>query len=115
MEHGAIFFEAMHMDEDASKINAAIMYLGDDVILWWRRRELDIKNGSCTIRTWEEFKEDFKRQFRPHDAAKVSMIKLRELKHSSTIKEYIKQFTTLVLEIDELSEATQLLYFIGGL
>ncbi|CAO2813675.1 unnamed protein product [Amaranthus hypochondriacus] len=36
-------------------------------------------------------------------------MKLRELKHSSTIKEYIKQF------IDELSEATQLLYFIRGL
>uniref|UniRef100_A0A803NAQ1 Reverse transcriptase RNase H-like domain-containing protein n=1 Tax=Chenopodium quinoa TaxID=63459 RepID=A0A803NAQ1_CHEQI len=43
------------------------------------------------------------------------MMKLRELKHSSTIKEYIKQFTTLVLEIDNLPEAAQLIYFIGGL
>uniref|UniRef100_A0A803N015 Ty3 transposon capsid-like protein domain-containing protein n=1 Tax=Chenopodium quinoa TaxID=63459 RepID=A0A803N015_CHEQI len=109
------YFEAVHLEEDASKINAATMYLGDDVILWWRRREQDIKSGSCSIRTWDQFKEDFKKQFRPHDAAKVSMMKLRELKHSSTIKEYIKQFTTLVLEVDDLPEATKLIYFIGGL
>uniref|UniRef100_A0A803MT59 Ty3 transposon capsid-like protein domain-containing protein n=1 Tax=Chenopodium quinoa TaxID=63459 RepID=A0A803MT59_CHEQI len=109
------YFEAVHLEEDASKINAVTMYLGDDAILWWRRREQDIKNGSCSIRTWDQFKEDFKKQFRPHDAAKVSMMKLRELKHSSTIKEYIKQFTTLVLEIDNLPEPAQLLYFIGGL
>uniref|UniRef100_A0A803N4L8 Retrotransposon gag domain-containing protein n=1 Tax=Chenopodium quinoa TaxID=63459 RepID=A0A803N4L8_CHEQI len=95
------YFEAVHLEEDASKINAATMYLGDDVILWWRRCELDIKNGSCSIQTWDQFKEDFKKQFRPHDAAKVFMMKLRELKHSSTIKEYIKQFTTLVLEVDD--------------
>uniref|UniRef100_A0A803M798 Retrotransposon gag domain-containing protein n=1 Tax=Chenopodium quinoa TaxID=63459 RepID=A0A803M798_CHEQI len=79
------------------------------------KREQDIKSGSCSIRTWDQFKEDFKKQFRPHDAAKVSMMKLRELKHSSTIKEYIKQFTTHVLEVDDLPEATQLIYFIGGL
>uniref|UniRef100_A0A803LR51 Retrotransposon gag domain-containing protein n=1 Tax=Chenopodium quinoa TaxID=63459 RepID=A0A803LR51_CHEQI len=109
------YFEAVHLEEDASKINVVTMYLGDDAILWWRRREQDIKNGSCSIRTWDQFKEDFKKQFRPHDAAKVSMMKLRELKHSSTIKEYIKQFTTLVLEIDNLPEPAQLLYFIGGL
>uniref|UniRef100_A0A803LW10 Ty3 transposon capsid-like protein domain-containing protein n=1 Tax=Chenopodium quinoa TaxID=63459 RepID=A0A803LW10_CHEQI len=109
------YFEAVHLEEDASKINAATMYLGDDAILWWRRREQDIKSGSCSIRTWDQFKEDFKKQFRPHDAAKVSMMKLHELKHSSTIKEYIKQFTTLVLEVDDLPEAAQLIYFIGGL
>uniref|UniRef100_A0A803N1K7 Ty3 transposon capsid-like protein domain-containing protein n=1 Tax=Chenopodium quinoa TaxID=63459 RepID=A0A803N1K7_CHEQI len=109
------YFEAVHLEEDASKINVVTMYLGDDAILWWRRREQDIKSGSCSIRTWDQFKEDFKKQFRPHDAAKVSMMKLRELKHSSTIKEYIKQFTTLVLEVDNLPEAAQLIYFIGGL
>uniref|UniRef100_A0A803N0S9 Retrotransposon gag domain-containing protein n=1 Tax=Chenopodium quinoa TaxID=63459 RepID=A0A803N0S9_CHEQI len=109
------YFEAVHLEEDASKINVVTMYLGDDAILWWRRREQDIKSGSCSIRTWDQFKEDFKKQFRPHDAAKVSMMKLRELKHSSTIKEYIKQFTTLVLEVDDLPEATQRIYFIGGL
>uniref|UniRef100_A0A803N7S9 Retrotransposon gag domain-containing protein n=1 Tax=Chenopodium quinoa TaxID=63459 RepID=A0A803N7S9_CHEQI len=69
--------------------------------------------GSATIQAGP--KEDFKKQFRPHDAAKVSMMKLRELKHSSTIKEYIKQFTILVLEVDDLPEATQLIYSIGGL
>uniref|UniRef100_A0A803MP99 Ty3 transposon capsid-like protein domain-containing protein n=1 Tax=Chenopodium quinoa TaxID=63459 RepID=A0A803MP99_CHEQI len=109
------YFEAVHLEEDASKINVVTMYLGDDAILWWRRREQDIKSGSCSIRTWDQFKEDFKKQFRPHDAAKVSMMKLRELKHSSTIKEYIKQFTTLVLEVDNLPEAAQLIYSIGGL
>uniref|UniRef100_A0A803M3H6 Ty3 transposon capsid-like protein domain-containing protein n=1 Tax=Chenopodium quinoa TaxID=63459 RepID=A0A803M3H6_CHEQI len=109
------YFEVVHLEEDASMINAATMYLGDDAILWWRRREQDIKSGSCSIRTWDEFKKDFKRQFYPENAKKVSMMKLRDLKHTSTIKEYIRQFTSLMLEIDDLSEVNQLIYFTGGL
>ena len=39
------------------------------------------------------------------------MKKLRELKHTSTIK----QFTSLMLEVDDMSDSTQLIYFTGGL
>ena len=109
------YFDAMKMDSDASKINTATMYLGEDAVLWWRRRELDIKKGTCTISTWDEFKKDFKRQFYPENAKKVSMMKLRDLKHTSTIKEYIRKFTPLMLEIDDLLEENQLIYFTGGL
>lgn len=109
------YFDAMKMDDDASKINTATMYLGEDAVLWWRRRELDIKKGTCSISTWDEFKKDFKRQFYPENAKKVSMMKLRDLKHTSTIKEYIRQFTSLMLEIDDLSEVNQVIYFTGGL
>ncbi|CAO2821077.1 unnamed protein product [Amaranthus hypochondriacus] len=105
----------MHLEDDASKINTATMYLGEDAILWWRRRELDIKKGSCSINIWDEFKRDFKRQFYPENAKAVALKKLRELRHTGTIKEYIRQFTSLVLEVDEMSEEIQLIYFTGGL
>uniref|UniRef100_A0A803M2N4 Uncharacterized protein n=1 Tax=Chenopodium quinoa TaxID=63459 RepID=A0A803M2N4_CHEQI len=38
-----------------------------------------------------------------------------KMEHTSTIKEYIRQFTSLMLEIDDLSEENQLIYFTGGL
>ncbi|CAO2836355.1 unnamed protein product [Amaranthus hypochondriacus] len=105
----------MHLEDDASKINTVIMYLGEDGILWWRRRELDIKSGSCSINTSDEFKKDFKRQFYLENVKAVALKKLRELRHTDTIKEYIRQSTSLVHEVDEMSEEIQLIYFTGGL
>ncbi|XP_057536968.1 uncharacterized protein LOC130814783 [Amaranthus tricolor] len=109
------YFDAMRVDDDSSKINTTTMYLGDDAILWWRRRESDIKKRTFTINTWEEFKADFKRQFYPENVEEVAMKKLRGLKHTSTIKEYVKQFSSLMLEVTELPEKEQLLYFMDGL
>ena len=49
-------FKALHIEDDASKINTATLYLIEDVVLWWRRREEDVKKGTCSIAKWDEFK-----------------------------------------------------------
>ncbi|GKF21193.1 putative retrotransposon gag domain, aspartic peptidase domain protein, partial [Tanacetum coccineum] len=41
--------------------------------------------------------------------------RLRKLKQSGTIQEYVKEFTTLVLKIPELSDQDSLFYFLDGL
>nr|GEV60445.1 hypothetical protein [Tanacetum cinerariifolium] len=41
--------------------------------------------------------------------------RLRKLKKSGTIREYVKEFTTLVLEIPKLSDQDSLFYFLDGL
>ena len=51
----------MHLEDEAAKVKTAVRYLKEDVILWWRRREMDIKAGICVIGTWEEFRNDFKK------------------------------------------------------
>ena len=48
--------------EDDAKVQTAELYLSDTAMLWWRRRQEDIRRGTCTIKTFEEFKAELKRQ-----------------------------------------------------
>nr|GEV34752.1 hypothetical protein [Tanacetum cinerariifolium] len=67
----------------------------DTATLWWRRRYGDIERGTATIDTWADFVTDFKKQFYPENDKNEAKSRLRKLKHSETIREYIKEFTTL--------------------
>lgn len=109
------YLDASFISEDAPKIRTATMYLSGDAILWWRRREADVKWGTCQIETWEEFKADFKKQFYPDNAGELALKKLRALKHTRTIRDYVNEFTTLLFEIEDMSENMKLLYFMDGL
>ncbi|GJR66825.1 putative retrotransposon gag domain, aspartic peptidase domain protein [Tanacetum coccineum] len=62
-----------------------------------------------------EFVADFKKQFYPENAKNEAKSQLRKLKQSGTIREYVMEFTTLVLEIPELSDQDSLFYFLNGL
>ncbi|GJX16759.1 RNA-directed DNA polymerase, eukaryota [Tanacetum coccineum] len=103
------YLEGVNMVDDASKINMATRYLKDTAALWWRRRYGDIKRGTATIDTWAEFVADFKKQFYPKNAKNEAKSRLCKLKQSGTIREYVKEFITLVLEIPELSNQDSLL------
>lgn len=109
------YFEAMHVEDDASKICTATMYLSDDAVLWWRRRQEDIKKGLCSIATWDEFKRDLKRQFYPENVEELAMKKLRGLRQTGTIRDYISQYSSLMLEIPDMEEKTRLIFFMDGL
>ncbi|GJU98173.1 ATP-binding cassette subfamily C member 8 [Tanacetum coccineum] len=109
------YLEGVNVVDDASKIKMATRYLKDTTTLWWRRRYGDIERGTYTIDTWAEFVADYKKQFYPENAKNEANSRLRKLKQSGTIREYIKEFTTLVLEISELSDQDSLFYFLDGL
>ncbi|GJV01077.1 putative retrotransposon gag domain, aspartic peptidase domain protein [Tanacetum coccineum] len=109
------YLEGVNVVDDASKIKMATRYLKDTAALWWRRRYGDIERGTATIDTWAEFVADFKKQFYPENAKNEAKSRLRKLKQSGTIREYVKEFTTLVLEIPELSDQDSLFYFLDGL
>ncbi|GJW62307.1 transposon ty3-I gag-pol polyprotein [Tanacetum coccineum] len=103
------------MVDDASKINMATRYLKDTAALWWRRWYGDIEQGTATINTWAEFVADFKKQFYQENAKNEVKSRLHKLKQSETIREYVKEFTPLVLEISKLSDQDFLFYFLDGL
>ncbi|GKB11493.1 putative retrotransposon gag domain, aspartic peptidase domain protein [Tanacetum coccineum] len=93
----------------------ATRYLKDTAMLWWRRQYGDIERGTATIDTWAEFIADFKKQFYPENAKNKAKSRLHKLKQSRTIREYVKEFTILVLEILKLSDQDTLFYFLDGL
>lgn len=51
--------------EGEGKVSTATMYLSGDAKLWWRTRYEDMKNGRCTIDSWEDLKRELKNQFLP--------------------------------------------------
>ncbi|KAL4278727.1 hypothetical protein GQ457_03G035580 [Hibiscus cannabinus] len=109
------YLGALGIVEDASKIQTVSLYLTDTAMLWWRRRRNDIEKGTCTISTFDDFKRELKRQFYPENAEDEARARLRRLKQSGSIRDYIKDFTNLVLEIPDLSDKDSLFNFMDGL
>ncbi|KAL4558684.1 hypothetical protein LXL04_036885 [Taraxacum kok-saghyz] len=109
------YFNVVEVKDDKSKIDTAVLYLSENAALWWRRKHADIEKGVSTIDSWDEFKKQLKRQFCPHNAEDVAMKKLRGLKHSGAIKDYVAEFTSLMLELPDLQEKEKLFFFQDGL
>ncbi|GJW49012.1 putative retrotransposon gag domain, aspartic peptidase domain protein [Tanacetum coccineum] len=87
-----------------------------DDFLWEMEQYLeDIERGTVTIDTWPKFVVDFKKQLYPENAKNEAKSRIRKLKQSRMIHEYVKEFTTFVLEIPELSDQDSLFYFLDGL
>ncbi|XP_012852904.1 PREDICTED: uncharacterized protein LOC105972488 [Erythranthe guttata] len=108
-------FEGIGLVDETTKVRTASLYLSDTAMLWWRRKHADIEKGICRIDTWEEFKRELKRHFYPENVVYEARRKLRELKQRSSIREYVKEFTTLTLQIPNLSEDDLLFHFTDGL
>ena len=48
-------FKCNRVQSDVNKINTAVLYLSEMSMLWWTRKESNIKKGTCTMNTWEQF------------------------------------------------------------
>ncbi|GJV96723.1 putative retrotransposon gag domain, aspartic peptidase domain protein [Tanacetum coccineum] len=107
--------KGVNIVDDALKIKMATGYLKDTAALWWRRQYGDIERVTCTINTWVDFVQDLKKQFYRENAKHEVKSRLCKLKHYGTIREYVKEFTFLVLEIPDLSDQDSLFYFLDGL
>ena len=110
-----VYFNATGFRDDASKIQVVPLYLKDIATLWWHRRYEDMKKGTCSISTWEEFKADLKRQFYPENAEDEARGKLRCLTQKVSIRDYVKEFSGLLLEIPDIGEKDSLFSFMDGL
>ncbi|MBA0671583.1 hypothetical protein Goklo_024438, partial [Gossypium klotzschianum] len=87
----------------------------DVALLWWRRKSTDEKRGRNTIGTWEEFQRELKKQFYPQFTEKEARAKLRRLTQQGTIREYVRAFSELMLQISDLSEKESFYWFEDGL
>ena len=67
------------------------------------------------MESWDNFKREIKRQFYPENSEHEAHAKLRWLSHKNTIREYVKEFSELMLEILDMSDKEALLTFVDGL
>ncbi|KAL5815082.1 hypothetical protein ACOSQ3_025877 [Xanthoceras sorbifolium] len=109
------YFEAVKITDDQEQIRTATLYLADTATLWWRRRHADIQRGTCTIDSWDDFKKELKKQFYPEDAAYLARKNLKKLKQTGSIRDYVKEFTNLMLEVPNMSDDELLFNFMDNL
>ncbi|RVW26370.1 hypothetical protein CK203_116919 [Vitis vinifera] len=94
--HMERYFEAIALTDEAAKV-------------------ADMEKGICTIETWEDFKREIKRQFYPEDVAYLARKNMRRLKHTGSIHDYVKEFSSLMLEIPNMTEEELLFNFMDNL
>ncbi|XP_047335495.1 uncharacterized protein LOC124939022 [Impatiens glandulifera] len=82
------YFKASNILEDHIKLQTAPFFLVNMALLWWRRREADIERARK---------------------------RLSQLTHSQSIKEYVREFQELMLELPGLTEQEALFTFVNGL
>nr|CAN78625.1 hypothetical protein VITISV_041104 [Vitis vinifera] len=102
--HMERYFEAIALMDEGTQVRTTNLYLTDNATLWWRQRFADIERRTSTIDTWDAFKREIKRQFYPEDMAYLARKSLKRLKHTGSIHEYVKEFSTLMLEIPNMVE-----------
>ena len=113
--HMERYFEAITLTDEAVKVRTAMLYLTNNATLWWRRRFLEIEKGTCTIDTWANFKREIKKQFYPEDVGYIARKKMRHLKHTRSIRDYVKEFSSLMLEAPDMNEKELLFNFMDNL
>ena len=75
----------------------------------------DAESGRPQITTWETLKKELKDQFLPINTAWVAREALKRLRHTGTVREYVKEFSSLMLDIKNMSEEDKLFNFMSGL
>ena len=93
-----------------------IMHLLGEVKLWWRTRSSDDAIvGQPKIRTWETLKKELKDQFLPTKTTWMARESLKKLKQTGSVKDYVKEFSSLILDIKDMSKVDKLFNFMSGL
>ncbi|XP_070045739.1 uncharacterized protein [Nicotiana tomentosiformis] len=109
------YFLAARVPND-EKVTITPMYLTDDAKVWWRTRVVEAESaGLPKIETWETLKKELKSQFLPTNSSWVARDGLRHLKQSGTVREYVKEFSSLMLNVSNMAEEDKLHFFMSGL
>ncbi|KAL0405981.1 UNVERIFIED_CONTAM: hypothetical protein Slati_3912000, partial [Sesamum latifolium] len=67
------------------------------------------------IETWDVLKKELKDQFLPCNTSWLARESLRKLKHTGTVRDCMKKFSSLMLDVRDMSEEDKLFNFLSGL
>ncbi|KAF3674003.1 putative polyprotein P3-like [Capsicum annuum] len=109
------YFEHVKIVDGVARIRIATMYFSDVAMLWWHRKKVYMERGLCTIADWDQFKDELKEQFYPQNVVDEARRKLWELKQTSSIHNYVREFTKLSLLVTSFSSEDLLFFFLDGL
>lgn len=109
------YFKAAHIEE-REQVSITSMYLVGDAKLWWRTRtDGDASADRPEITTFEALKKELKEQFLPLNSSWLARENLRNLKQTGNVRDYVKEFSSLLLDIKNMSDDDKLFNFLAGL
>ena len=98
------------------QVTITTMYLISDAKFWWRTRTSDdVVVGRPKIKSWEILKKELKDKFLPMNTAWMARESLKKLKQTDSVRDYVKEFSSLILDIKDMSEVDKLFNFLSGL
>ena len=109
------YFKAIALTNETAKVRTATFYLTSTTTLWWHQRFINMEKDIGTIKTWEDFKKEIKRQFYPEVVAYLAKKNMRRLKHIGSIRDYAKEFSSFMLEIPNMTKEDLLFNFMDNL
>ena len=109
------FLEAARIEEDADRLRTATMYFADEATLWWRRRLGDVRRGLVAIVSWEDLQKEMRDYFLPKNQEKMARKRLLALKQTGSVHDYVKAFSSIMLEVERMDDEDRLFYFGNGL
>jgi hypothetical protein len=96
---------------DDERISLAVSLLGGTALQWFVN--LKVKNQRPS--SWNEFKDKIKSQFQPADFQEHLRQQLLQLRQKHSLQEYIQLFRSIVGQIHDMDELTQVMMFVNGL
>ncbi|KAL0360364.1 UNVERIFIED_CONTAM: hypothetical protein Sradi_3720900 [Sesamum radiatum] len=109
------YFLAANVEDEATKVTTATMYLKGDAKLWWRTKYAEIQANQVRLDTWVLLREAIREQFFPENIEYNARRALRKLEHTGSMQDYVKSFSALMLDIRDMSEKDKLFTFMEGL
>jgi Retrotransposon gag protein/Zinc knuckle len=110
------YFTALHINDDASRLEYVVTLLQGPAANWWRMLEDQYNRGGPELpSTWEEFKEATISQFQPLAEERAARLKLERMSQTGSVHDYVDAFSSTVLLIPTMDEGTRLQFFEHGL
>lgn len=108
------YFKVVRVVEN-EQVSIASMYIGGNAKLWWQTRlDDDASFRRTPIQTWDALKKGLRDHFLPMNTACLARESLKKLKHTGSVRDYVKEFSSLMLEINKPEEDRYLIFCQGS-
>ena len=109
------YFKAARV-ADHDQVDMAAMFLNVDTKLWWcTRMAEDLVVGWPRIATWANLKKELREQFLPCNTSWVAREATKKLRQTDSTRDYVREFSSLLLDVSNMSEEDKLFNFLSRL
>lgn len=110
------YFAAARVVSDEQRLALAATLLRDTAADWWRGLNLAPRMpGEPVVASWEEFKQKITNHFQPIHEEDFARQLIRALKQHKTVREYTREFQSIILQIPTMDERSRVDHFTAGL